>query len=284
MARARSIKPGFFKNADLLDLPFEVRLLFAGLWTLADREGRLEDKPKQIKIEIFPSDNIDCNAALEQLSCAGLISRYEHSGKRWIQVITFTKHQNPHKNEAPSTIPAQYSVSHKTECLELNTVQAPCKHSASTVRIGLTPDSGLLTPDSPFPGGERERAQAPEAKPPSASPHPPIFSDENRDFAKTERPDIDAERTWASFCDHYDPEKQTSANWRKWVRREVRVAFSDGAADPPSVADPDSRSSVEAVGLSLGIGRWDQLFEPWMAYKNRVKTAVPQAKQVRQCH
>jgi len=39
MARSRNIKPGFFKNDHLVELPFEYRLLFAGLWTLADREG-----------------------------------------------------------------------------------------------------------------------------------------------------------------------------------------------------------------------------------------------------
>lgn len=39
MARARNIKPSFFKNEDLADLnPFD-RLLFIGLWCLADREG-----------------------------------------------------------------------------------------------------------------------------------------------------------------------------------------------------------------------------------------------------
>ena len=52
MARARSLKPGFFRNADLVELPMEARLMFAGLWVLADREGRLEDRPKQIKIDI----------------------------------------------------------------------------------------------------------------------------------------------------------------------------------------------------------------------------------------
>jgi hypothetical protein len=49
MPRTRQIKPGFFKNDELAELPIEARLLFAGLWTIADREGRLEDRPKKIK-------------------------------------------------------------------------------------------------------------------------------------------------------------------------------------------------------------------------------------------
>ena len=54
--RARNIKPGFFKNDTLAELEFAARLLFIGLWGLADRAGRLEDRPKKIKAEVFPYD------------------------------------------------------------------------------------------------------------------------------------------------------------------------------------------------------------------------------------
>ena len=92
MARARNIKPGFFRNADLVELPMEARLLFIGLWTLADREGRLEDRPKQIKMEIFPADSVDCDVLLVQLASTGMVARYEVDGKRYLQVVNFTKH------------------------------------------------------------------------------------------------------------------------------------------------------------------------------------------------
>jgi len=49
MARIRSLKPDFFKDEDLAVLPFEARLLFEGLWCYADKEGRLEDRPKYLK-------------------------------------------------------------------------------------------------------------------------------------------------------------------------------------------------------------------------------------------
>ena len=54
MARARNIKPGLFSNEVIAELPAFDRLLFIGLWCLADREGRLEDRPKRIKMELFP--------------------------------------------------------------------------------------------------------------------------------------------------------------------------------------------------------------------------------------
>lgn len=105
MARARSIKPGFFCNDGLVELPFEVRLLFIGLWTLADREGRLEDRPKRIRAQIFPYDNVDVDKALDQLQAAGFVVRYEAEGTRCLQVVNFVKHQMPHHKEAASELP-----------------------------------------------------------------------------------------------------------------------------------------------------------------------------------
>jgi len=73
--RSRNLKPGFFKNEALLELPCEARLLFAGLWCMADREGRLEDRPKRIKIELFPADNFEVAPLLIALAEKGLIER-----------------------------------------------------------------------------------------------------------------------------------------------------------------------------------------------------------------
>jgi hypothetical protein len=106
MARARNIKPAFFKNEDLAELPFDVRLMFIGLWTLADREGRLEDRPKRIKMELFPADDVDVDAGLWALQERGFIIRYEADNQQCIQVVAFAKHQAPHIREAPSALPA----------------------------------------------------------------------------------------------------------------------------------------------------------------------------------
>jgi hypothetical protein len=106
MARARNIKPKFFLNGELVELPFHTRLLFIGLWCLADREGRLEDRPKQIKMEIFPADDVNIDASLAELAAAGFITRYRICDRAYLQVVNFLKHQNPHHREPPSTIPA----------------------------------------------------------------------------------------------------------------------------------------------------------------------------------
>jgi hypothetical protein len=151
MARARNIKPGFFRNADLVELSFEERLLFIGLWTIADREGRLEDRPKQIKMELFPADSVDCDAMLDSLTAIGMVARYEVDGKRYLQVINFAKHQNPHRDEKASTLPDQHGHVSDTKPTSnkhcANTVQTLCKEDATTVAIVLNPDPRSLNPD-----------------------------------------------------------------------------------------------------------------------------------------
>lgn len=106
MARVRNLDPGFFTNEELVELPFEFRLLFAGLWTLADREGRLEDRPKRIRMELFPCDAVDCDAGLQALHDAGLVVRYSVDGAAYLWIPKFHDHQRPHPRETPSRIPA----------------------------------------------------------------------------------------------------------------------------------------------------------------------------------
>jgi len=106
MARSRNIKPGFFKNETLAECSPLARLLFAGLWCLADRAGRLEDRPKRIRAEILPYDDGSIEEMLDELHLAGFIVRYTVGEQRFIQVVNFSKHQNPHCKETQSTIPA----------------------------------------------------------------------------------------------------------------------------------------------------------------------------------
>lgn len=105
--RARNIKPGFWKNEDLVEVPFEYRLLFVGLWMLADREGRLEDRPKRIKMELFPCDNVDIDAGLNELCRLGLLERYESEGVNVVLITKFAEHQSPHHSERRSELPGK---------------------------------------------------------------------------------------------------------------------------------------------------------------------------------
>lgn len=130
MGRIRTIKPSFFQNEDLADLPGLTRLLFQGLWTEADREGRLEDRPRKLKAAILPYDQVNVDSCLDQLQNKGFIIRYAVEGQRYIQVVNFVKHQRPHHKEPPSTIPSP-PQNHTQAMLEPSMNQARPKQIAS---------------------------------------------------------------------------------------------------------------------------------------------------------
>ncbi len=136
MARSRNIKPGFFINEDLAELSFEYRLLFIGLWTLADKEGRLENRPKRIKMSIFPADDVNVTEGLALLNRYGFVILYERNGCNYVQISNWHKHQSPHHTEKQSLIPAP--LSHESITVE----------SRNDLR-GNPPDS--LIPDSLIP-------------------------------------------------------------------------------------------------------------------------------------
>lgn len=136
MARSRNIKPSFFTNDKLAECDPLARLLFAGLWTIADRAGRLEDRPKKIKAEVLPYDNCDADKLINQLCKYGFLIRYSVDKTQYIQIINFEKHQNPHMKESASTIPA------------------PDLHQTCTIPAQPLTDSLNPLTDSPIPHTE----------------------------------------------------------------------------------------------------------------------------------
>lgn len=162
MARSRNIKPGFFRNEVLAELDFGTRLLFIGLWTLADKAGRLEDRPKKIKIEVFPADDVDVPSMIHALTKHEFITRYAVNGARYIQINNFLKHQSPHHKEVESAIPGvdeadkeEEKSTEKTDpCASMDHAQVMHESSMNDARLNeiasspLIPDSGFLIPDT----------------------------------------------------------------------------------------------------------------------------------------
>lgn len=129
MARTRNIKPAFFDNDTLGSLDPLIRLLFIGLWCIADREGRLEDRPRRIKKTLLGYDDVtaeETSGMLQQLADTGFIIRYEVDGTEYIQVTNFSKHQNPNMKEKDSEIPPPPGYDGGEE-------KAPNKHGTSMV-------------------------------------------------------------------------------------------------------------------------------------------------------
>lgn len=260
MARSRNIKPSFFTNDDLAEVHPLGRLLFIALWTMADREGRLEDRPKRIKAEALPYDDCDADALLSELAARKFIVRYGHGGHRFIQISTFSKHQNPHVKEAPSVIPPPTEGDTEPVKHGSSTVPAQCDAQPQPEQAGLIPDSGFLIPDSPslIPDSpiripDRERSPPKPDRSPTGSRIPDGFPDDDAiDWCRQERADLDAERVAATFRDHWiavpgarGRKLDWGATWRNWVRGEKRQH-----GPPPRASPQPSRYAATIAALT----------------------------------
>lgn len=253
MARARNLKPDFFRDAELVECPFWMRLLFAGLWTVADRDGRLVDRPKQIKMDLFPADDVDIESGLSELATRRFIVRYEVGGARYIQIVNFGKHQNPHIKEPASAIPA------------------PGEHGASTGQEpglnGSGPaDSGFPQTDSGFPqpaaGSARVRATEPASR-------GTIVPDDFTPNANCERvaaelglrDEIDLQRQ--RFVDYSKAEgkryKDAQAAFANWLRKEVLIRRERSGRGRDSPAAWTAWLEVRSVlAFEAEHGRWPE--------------------------
>lgn len=228
MARSRNLKPGFFKNEALAELAPLARILFAGLWCIADREGRLEDRPKRIRAELLPYDDGSVDAMLDELRLAGFILRYQRGEQRFIQVVNFAKHQNPHVREPESTIPAPDEHS-------AGTVLAPDEHrtgpadSLNPLTSSLIPSKNLLST------AKADRPEAASKKTKPDCPHQEIIalyhealptSPRIRDWTPARAALL--RNRWSE-----DPKRQSLDYWRKLFAYVAESDFLTGRIASP---------------------------------------------------
>lgn len=95
------IDPSFWNDEQLGTCPIEARLLFMGLISQADDEGRLSGHPALIKSQIFPYDfemeATKVDSWIEMLQEKRLITKYIVNNQKYILVRNFKKHQTINK-------------------------------------------------------------------------------------------------------------------------------------------------------------------------------------------
>jgi len=94
--RIRSLKPELWQDEKIGRLSRDARLLFVGLITLADDDGRFRALPALILGHVFPYDD-DALKRLEkwmaELCALGLVVRYEADGMQYGELPGFRNHQ-----------------------------------------------------------------------------------------------------------------------------------------------------------------------------------------------
>lgn len=139
MARQRTLHPDFFVDEKVVQVSAFARLMFQGLWCLADREGRLERKPLKLKMQLFPADNLDAELLLGELESVGLVRRYEVEGRDLLILPGFLRRQNPHPKEVKSVLPAPPTIEEQDEISKaVESNGKPRKATASREKVGAS--------------------------------------------------------------------------------------------------------------------------------------------------
>lgn len=111
MARIRSVKPEFFQDQDIaVEVPNrDARLLYIGLWTLADEHGRLRADPAWIKGQVYAYDDditpeVVTNL-IDMLVASGRAVRYRVRSSDYLFLPKLDEHQRLEPEKVPSRLP-----------------------------------------------------------------------------------------------------------------------------------------------------------------------------------
>ena len=98
MTKKRMIHDCIWKSEGMSGFTIRQRLLWIGLITTADDQGRGRAHPGLVRASIFPFDQItldDITADLQAIADTGMLILYEDDGKRLYQVVNWWEYQSP---------------------------------------------------------------------------------------------------------------------------------------------------------------------------------------------
>jgi hypothetical protein len=108
MARIRTVKPDIWLSPQVMNLEVGARLLFIGLITQADDQGRGVADARRLKAAIFPGDDVTAaqvDGWLSAIEAEGIANLYQAEGHgRLFQLLSWHIHQSINKPK-PSNYP-----------------------------------------------------------------------------------------------------------------------------------------------------------------------------------
>lgn len=216
MARKRMIDPGIWSSEDFSKLSSFSKLIFIGLFSLADDEGRGKANPSYLKSMLFPYEegirSADIKKTLQEIASTMSVIFYTHDEKEYYALKSWGKFQTINK-PTPSSVPAPVSD------YSAATVVLPEDYGSTTV---------VLLPKRKE--EEKEKKEEEKGKKSSAGKPPARFIpptiEEVAAYCRKHSYDIDAE----AFVSYYTangwvqgrgrPIKDWKACVRTWVARQ----------------------------------------------------------------
>lgn len=160
MARKRMISPDFFSDEKVGALSPIGRLIFIGLWILAEDNGVGRANMAMLRGQILPYDDIslaEFTTEFQELSKLNLINTYEVKGQSYYRIINFLKHQTinhptpcklPTETEKSEVLPEDYrnttvvlpedSPTREYNIKEKNTIQSNTREYGSGHNVPMT--------------------------------------------------------------------------------------------------------------------------------------------------
>ena len=249
--RKRMISPEFWTDEKIVELSPWARLLFIGLWQLADDEGRLEWNPRKVHLQLFPADHkIDMEKLCAELRQSALICAYSCSNHSYIEVTGFKKHQKL-DSRRPSKFPAPVcaDLRHRTELnlteLEPNRTESKKQKQKQTVSLEvknvITAYKLVKNPDSSRHDGTTKveallKSEATEAQLCLA--------------ADRYRQECEAEKTENKYRKGVAPFYGPKAHWRGYLEEdwsppyEQGKTFRQGATKPGEPEKYDEKGNI----------------------------------------
>jgi hypothetical protein len=247
MARIRTIKPEFFSHEVLASKSAHSRLLAIGLLTIADCEGRLRWVPMQVHAQVFPweapgeaFDSIE--VLLGELIECDYVTHYEISGKRYVEINNFTKHQRISGKEAMygSKLPPPPGKSSNSPGKQGEALQCfPEKHPGASPDALQRSGGARIGSRKKEVGTEEQRNRKEEAAAAAAPAKCPTVSEVREYVKESNLAGVDPE----AFHDHYQANGWRQSNgqlirdWkaacRNWDRRQTQFAAKGSSRAGP---------------------------------------------------
>lgn len=255
MARMRSVKPEFWQDQEITRLPRDVRLMYIGMWNLADEHARLQGDPRFIKGQLFPYDDDmpawEIDLMVDALVSSGKAQRYTVRGAVYLYLPKLSKHQRLEPDKVASRLPSPDEAESETDQSEshANKSAQDSDLSVNGSALSMLHVAGGMEQVS----GAAQNADAPDTKSKRGSRLPDAWLPSDADV-KWQRdkgiPDQLARRELEKFGNYWRSRSGTGAakldwslTWHNWLLdsqdrsapaadTQARARIAARAADP----------------------------------------------------
>jgi hypothetical protein len=104
------VHPGQWTDAEFVACSMAARLCAFGLRNVADDQGIFEWKLLDLKMMLFPGDNVDMGELLGELTANNQVCMYEIKGRKYGAIRNFRKYQKPKSPNAIHPITKEISI------------------------------------------------------------------------------------------------------------------------------------------------------------------------------